>query len=171
MSTSPPATIDASLPTDAPPQSVAEQKVWSRLDKIFEYFERLGVASAVGAGGLAVIHFRDKLVPFAAFIPAVIGGLLLLGAFFLLVFGTAASVRAIFGNVGKLALGLATALSLTVSLFFVRAGFYVAAAALNPPAPAAAVAPAQPVQCETTTIMQSEAAPAKAGTAAGSPAR
>lgn len=163
MSISNPVPPSAAVPDIAASQSPAEQRAWSRLDKIFEYFERLGVASAVGAGGLAVIHFREELVPGAAIFPGVIGGLLVLAAFFLLVFTSAASVRAIFGDVGKVALAIATVLSLTVSLFFVRAGFYIAAAALNPPASAAE--PVQPVQCETT-ILQGQAAPAQVTSAA-----
>jgi len=164
MSTSTPAITDPALANDAPQLTAAEQKAWGRLDKIFEYFERLGVASAVGVGGMAVIHFRNEVFPGGPILPAVLGVSLIAGAFFLLVFATAASVRAVFGNVSGWVLGVTTVLSLAVGISFVRAGFYVAAASLNPPAPA--VAPAQPVQCEPVTIMQSEAAPPKAGTTA-----
>jgi ABC-type transport system involved in multi-copper enzyme maturation permease subunit len=138
--------------------------VWSLCDKVFEYFERLGIAGAVGAAGLAVIHFKGQILPAAPILPAVIGILLVISTFFLVVFGTAASVLAIFGKFSKLALGLTVGFFIAVSLCFVLALFALAEVTINPPAPA----PAQQLKCDGTNG-PGKTEPAKAGMKVAAP--
>lgn len=173
MSTVPPP-APALPPAPAPIPATADEKMRFLFEKIFEYFERLGVATAVGAGGLAVIYFREKLLPGAGILPGAIGLVLFLAAFFLLVITAAATVQAIFGKRNDVVVGLAMMLTLTVSLLFGRAGFELAAATINPPPPATASVPAsapvQPVKCEGTNL-QEKTEPANAGTKAAAPVK
>lgn len=148
------------------PLPADEQKVWSRLANIIEYFERLGIATAVGAAGMAAIYFRETLLPRAATLPAIIGVILIFAAFALVVFSSAASVRAIFGNANKWVLGTAMVIYVVVGIVWVRAGFVLADATIHPSAPA--VASTQAVQC-TGTPLQEKSVPADVGSGASTP--
>ena len=104
----------------------------SLIDSIIGFFERLGVCVAIFAGAAAIIHFKDKVLPFWPPGAAIVGTILLFGSIFLSIFVAgnwfterAADIKS------RAILLLFAAVVVVTTVFFVIAGGYAAIASLK----------------------------------------
>ncbi|WP_159099050.1 hypothetical protein [Aquabacterium olei] len=102
------------------------------LETIISFFERLGVCVAVFAGSAAIIHFKDKVLPFFPTGAVIMASALLLFSFFLCVW-VAADFYANISNITnkKYARFILAAFAVVTSLFFLVAGGYASISSLN----------------------------------------
>jgi hypothetical protein len=106
----------------------AQKALWARLDAVFAYIERLGYCVATGATGAAIIYYRAVVLPMAPTLIGILGMAVVAAAFPLTVFATAHFVLTNFSKSRKSAVGIVTAIALSVALAFLLVGFQIAAA-------------------------------------------
>ncbi len=102
------------------------------LTEVVSYIERVGVCVAALLGGAAIMKFRELLLPGAAWLPAVVGMLVVFGSLLLTVWiAIDGYVRVYTGN-SKI-IGMAIYLFLIVpSIFFAIGGLYAGIKGLTP---------------------------------------
>ena len=99
---------------------------------VVDLFEQLGVCVAIAAGGIAIAHFRAKVLPFCPTAAAIYGIILLFGALFLaLLVSGAWFTQQTSGRPTRWYTYLLVGLVVVTTVLFFIAGVYSAIASLN----------------------------------------